>query len=231
MKKPRIEKRRSIKNFLSYIEKKQNSISKSIRGIKLSEYLAFISLLVSICAIYYTSIESKKTAEFNRESIEQTQLNNKLTVQPLLSFSSNIYLNDPIFDFIGIEVDNRGVGPALVAPPLLIYDGIPLGLMDPSNSENIIKKLNVPTNVFFFKTTGYTLMPGEKRKLFWSEKKDSLTTQKYMLELMKHINIVLLYTSVYQEETWFNAFKSENEEFFNQEWFPKLPMLIERKKK
>jgi hypothetical protein len=101
-----------------------------LKSIKVDVYIGLTSLIVSIIALIHSSNVSKEAAEINKKSVElskemrdQTVKHNKLSVLPVLSLSSNFDANDPIFDFIGVQLENRGIGPALFAPPLIIYKG------------------------------------------------------------------------------------------------------------
>ncbi len=205
--------RRNLSPYKTKLNTFVNNIWSWLRKLKAEIYVSVVATVTAIYSLLFSIDESKKTAELNYQSIKLSKQtfdeafqNYRLSVVPSVIFTININSTDPLYDFLGIEIENRGLGPALFSPPVLFYDGKVIGLFDIPSFNQIKKVLNMPDSIVMLQVHSYlTLLPGEKRKIFWSENKKSHVIEKYFQEALKHVNIVIGYSSVYQDIIFFNV--------------------------
>jgi hypothetical protein len=157
---------------------------------KRPSWITVSSLFIAALALVFTILENRKN---------QTQ--RQLSVRPMLSFTSSYHASDPMFDFIGIRVENRGLGPAILMP-LKFYRGKNrLGDNNVGNVDALIRELNLGARFFLYTIHNlHILQPGEERKILWAPKTQASQTDfEQIATLSKEINVVACYYSLYEE--------------------------------
>ncbi len=185
----------------------KKKLTNLIRTIKSNTELviALFSMALSILTAWQTSSFNRASLKIAEGMNQETAVNYRLSVLPSIIFSTNAISSDPDFDFLGVEIENRGIGPAIIFPPVVLLNGSPIGLLT-QDSKAVIQKLAFPDGVYTWNVhNAMTLMPGQKKKVFWSDKKDSVKIQKYFAKTLPNINIVVGYTSIYHEALIFNC--------------------------
>jgi hypothetical protein len=84
--------------------------------------------------------------------------------------------------------------------------------MEPKNIVKIRSELNLPNETLALQVHfSLLIMPGEKRKVLWFEKNKSSNFESYTKDLLRDIDIIFYYTSLYREDIMVNALHgSEN---------------------
>jgi hypothetical protein len=195
-----------------------------------------ITALVAVAALVLSIYNYYQDSNFNNLTLNQTEKHNFKSVEPILSPILNINPNDPVWDFLGIAVENKGIGPAKIFPALLLFDGEQVGFLEPSSFSKIERKLKPPkgVQVTVHRIHGYlSILPGDRIMVFWSKDKESKDVQNYFAYIMKHITIIYPYTSLYEEKYEMVCISGANSPDFRisppDEWIPffgNAPMLI-----
>lgn len=156
-----------------------------------------IMSLVAFFALIISVYNYKLNKDYQRETLILSQENISKSNEPYLSSILCNRPDNPIWDFIGLAIENKGFGPAYLSPALLLYDGKPVGLLEPNSLNSIDKILKCPKGVSRHIIHGkHILMPGERLMVFWSKKRNSKVIQDYFTDILKHVSFVYPYASL-----------------------------------
>jgi hypothetical protein len=195
-----------------------NDLNKKLWFEKATIFIAVLSLIISLTALWKNAVFNRTSINISKAAVEEaaesnlkankiagetsqnTILHNKMSVKPILTFTDSLSKNLPDYPFIGIAIENRGIGPALVAPITLVYDNQIVGSLTRDNFKIIRDKLMPPNGINAqFINNAFCIKPGEQILVFGTYDVHSEPLRKYMLNIMEHIGFVVFYSSIYQE--------------------------------
>ena len=126
-------------------------------------FIGFVHLFISLVSIIIAGYALK--VSFSQGETDKYYRN--LQNEPIIIFSYNEHLDDPDFDFVGFELENRGPGYAIVSGSIAIID--PRGnRYEFVSIEQFLK--NKPKSLRMWKNHGAMVFkPSEKKKFLWIE--------------------------------------------------------------
>lgn len=130
----------------------------------------------------------------------ETRRHNKLSVSPYLSIRVVISKQAP---YMGIQIDNNGVGPAVIKKCIVFIDGEPTQV----DSYESWEKAGNAARIFDKKVSFLTLPQGTVLKEgqsipFIAYPKENQTEEsiKIFQERLSHLRVKIIYESIYKEE-------------------------------
>lgn len=119
--------------------------------------------------------------------------------KPRLQLHTNISTNDPIYAFIGVEVENVGTGPALLLPMLFFHRGQFVGTNEKTKMKALTARWPNVVSVMAVHRMAY-LRAGERRRIFWVERDEyGLPGFDDAVALISETNVVIPFSTPYGE--------------------------------
>lgn len=157
--------------------------------------IPFVAIIVSILSVIYSVL-------YNRRTLKLTEEHNKKSVEPKIFGSSDvmIYLNKEKASIIAYNVNNGGVGPAIIKSCSLKIEN--------QEFTDIFRLLTTLENGHKYDPDkslatilekDHVIVPNESIKLFELHVKDILEAKRYS-EILKNISLKIEYENIYGEE-------------------------------
>jgi len=144
------------------------------------------STVIALTALIFTIRESRR----NQKLAE-------LSVRPLVAFNYNDYPDGPLFDFVGIEIENVGQGPAYVTPLHFFLDGTFLGTNERTEQPRLAQAFSEVTVLWLIHNC-YCLRPNEKRKVITLNLSQANHDQiSGFLDVLGRLNVTVCYLSAF----------------------------------
>lgn len=128
-------------------------------------------------------------------SLRLARRSEELSHKPLIQIHLNENQDDPIYRFIGVEIENVGLGNAFLLPVHFLVNDIEIGT-NLKGDTKALSKLLTPAVNFMAVHNVAILRPGERRKLIWIEPRDYNNTEsEFFFRQLKSLDIVVVYAS------------------------------------
>ncbi|MBC2716027.1 MAG: hypothetical protein HF978_12035 [Desulfobacteraceae bacterium] len=152
------------------------------RGSASCSRIAVSSVIIATIALHIAFTQGETDSYFRN-----------LQNEPIIIFSYNENVDDPDFDFIGFELENRGPGHALIANKIALIDQ--QGDYEFISLEKFLK--NKPKEFRIWRNHGYMVFqPGEKKKLLWIESSEyDEKVHKQWKDYFRKVLMVIAYAS------------------------------------
>jgi len=176
------------KSFLDYI--KEPSLIIALVAI-------IVSLVGFIYSVRYNRKSLKQTEDYNNRLLKQTEEHNKKSVEPILGIPYEISITDK---FIKIEIENCGLGTALINKFSLVYEN--------EKFDNFEKLLSIIFNLreydarfYKFSTIPYFVPLSTKNKLLILDfKYDDISQLTKIRSILIKTKYDIEYESLYGEK-------------------------------
>jgi len=130
----------------------------------------------------------------------ETRRHNKLSVRPYLSIRVMISKQAP---YMGIQIENNGIGPAIIKKCILFIDKTPFVI----DTNEAFVKVFTDAQIFDKKISFLTLMDGTVIKegqsvsfISYPEENQTDDGMKKFKERLSHLRIKIIYESIYKEK-------------------------------
>ena len=129
-----------------------------------------------------------------------TRLHNKLSVKPLLDITTFYSETEP---FIGVVVENHGVGPAIIKDFIVYIDGQPAIVDSVEAADKVYNAtLSIGNEINYWHPEGDSVLKqGGGKEILWYRKEDWTTKGvEEFKETLSHLSFKFIYESIYREE-------------------------------
>lgn len=158
----------------------------------------------------------------------ETRKHNRFSVSPVLVWVISTEENDCLLPFRGIAIENRGLGPAIIKPPLLFLGDEPIALLTPENADKIDASIsNIPTRIFWGQVVNsLALNPGEVYEILRLQDPSDTKGIDWLKSTFDRLDIVIPYTSIYGDRVSATSLKGKPHNVYQ---YPRLMKEPEHK--
>ncbi len=166
-----------------------DAIREWLVDLEAEAYIAIGSGVIAVIALWANIREGKETRK-----------NNRLSLRPLLTIGLDSYTKDNIA-YTGVELVNKGTGPAIIKKFILRYDGKVKSCDNLKDYKDFLKKslkgfVSITSGSYI---PGGFIKAGEKRQLvgvgYTTE-----TQKKKFDDFVDRLDICIYYQSIYEDE-------------------------------
>jgi hypothetical protein len=128
-------------------------------------------------------------------SLRLARRSEELSHKPLLQLHLNENTSDPIYKFIGVEIENVGLGNAFLLPAHFLINGTEVGTNTKGNTISLAKILTSTVNFMAVHNIAI-VRPGERRRLIWVEPQDYANPNSApFFRQLKSLDVVVIYAA------------------------------------